>query len=84
MLTVSVNDREKSHSFVKDKQIGYHMTFQSSTFTKNLLYGVNHLTSFKNRKKYKNNLEKLDLLNGVNNVVKKINSEYELIKDSLN
>jgi len=84
MLTVSVNDREKSHSFVKDKQIGYHMTFQSSTFTKNLLCGVNHLTSFKNRKKYKNNLEKLDLLNGVNNVVKKINSEYELIKDSLN
>jgi spore coat polysaccharide biosynthesis predicted glycosyltransferase SpsG/CMP-N-acetylneuraminic acid synthetase len=84
ILTVSVNDREKSHSFVKDKQIGYHMTFQSSTFAKNLLYGVNHLTSFKNRKKYKSNLEKLDLLNGVTNVVKTINSEYELIKDSLN
>ena len=84
ILTISANNREKSHSFVKDKQIGYHMTFQSSTFAKNLLYGINHLISFKNRKKYKNNLEKLDLLNGVNNVVKKINSEYELIKDSLN
>jgi spore coat polysaccharide biosynthesis predicted glycosyltransferase SpsG/CMP-N-acetylneuraminic acid synthetase len=84
ILTISVNDREKSHSFVKDEQIGYHMTFEPSSFTKNLSYGIDHLTYYKNRKKYKNNLEKLDLLNGVNNVVKKINSEYELIKNSLN
>ena len=76
VLSVSVNEREKSHSFVKDNNIGTHMVFSKNTFSKNLSVNIQHMLKSENRKKYKKNLKKLELLNGVERVIKIINDEY--------
>jgi len=76
VLSVSVNEREKSHSFVKDNNIGTHMVFSKNTFSKNLSVNIQHMLKSENRKKYKSNLKKLELLNGVERVIKIINDEY--------
>ena len=76
VLSVAVNDREKSHSFVNDHKIGKHMIFNKSTFSKNLSKNIQHMLLNTNRRKYKSNLKKLELLNGVERVIEIINNEF--------
>ena len=40
------------------------------------------MLNFNNRKIYKKNLVKIDLLNGINIVVQKINHEYDVLNKS--
>ncbi|MAS77072.1 MAG: hypothetical protein CMG15_00320 [Candidatus Marinimicrobia bacterium] len=76
VLSVAVNDREKSHSFVNDHKIGKHMIFNKFTFSKNLSKNIQHMLLNTNRRKYKSNLKKLELLNGVERVIEIINNEF--------
>ena len=41
------------------------------------------MLNFNNRKIYKKNLVKIDLLNGINIVVQKINHEYDVLSKSV-
>ena len=76
VLSVAVNDREKSHSFVKEHNIGKHMIFDKTNFTKNMSKNIQHMLKSENRKKYKTNLQKLELLDGVEKVTQIINHYY--------
>ena len=55
VLSVAVNEREKSHSFVKEHNIGKHMVFDKTNFSKNLSKNIQHMLKSENRKKYKTN-----------------------------
>ena len=76
VLSVAVNEREKSHSFVKDYNIGKHIIFNKNTFSKNISSDIQYMLKSENRKKYKSNLKKLELLNGVERVIQIIDDEY--------
>ena len=77
LISVSVNSREKSHSFVMDEKIGFHFNYEDSSFEKLIIQGINKMLLYRNRKLFKNRLEKLDLLQGIDNVVSIINSKYD-------
>tara|TARA_B100001540_G_scaffold308603_1_gene323534 strand:+ start:3896 stop:5545 length:1650 start_codon:yes stop_codon:yes gene_type:complete len=77
VLSVAVNEREKSHSFVKDSNIGRHMIFKKKTFSKELTSNIEYMLHPVNRKNFKSNLKKLKLLNGVDKVIQIINDEYD-------
>ena len=77
LISISVNSREKSHSFVKDEKIGFHFNYEDSSFEKLIIQGINKMLLYRNRKLFKNRLEKLDLLQGIDNVVSIINSKYD-------
>ena len=78
ILSVAVNDREKSHTFVRDEKIGKHINYNSVSFTKELACNIEYLLEYKNRKKLKSKLKKLELLYGVEKVIHIINKEFEL------
>ena len=77
VLSVAVNDREKSHSFVKTSNIGRHMIYDKDSFSRIMSSNIRHMLKLENRKKYKSNLKKLQLLNGVDRVIQIINKEYD-------
>ena len=78
ILSVAVNDREKSHTFVRDETIGKHINYNPTSFTKELSCNIEHLLEYQNRKKFKSKLKKLELLYGVEKVIDIINNEFEL------
>ena len=78
ILSVAVNDREKSHTFVRDENVGKHIDYNSSLFTKELASGIECLLEYKNRKKFKSKLKKLELLCGVDRVINIIDNEFKL------
>ena len=78
ILSVAVNDREKSHTFVRDEKIGKHINYNPASFTKELSCNIEHLLEYKNRKNFKSKLKKLELLYGVEKVIDIINNEFEL------
>ena len=77
VLSVAVNERETSHSFVKDNTIGKHLIYDKNSFSKIIFSNIQHMLKVENRKKYKSNLKKLQLLNGVDRVIQIINKEYD-------
>ena len=78
ILSVAVNDREKSHTFVRDENVGRHIDYNSLLFTKELASSIEYLLEYKNRKKFKSKLKKLELLCGVDRVVNIIDNEFKL------
>ena len=76
VLSIAVNDREKSHSFVEKTKIGKHMIYDPNSFSDELSTNIQHMLKFENRQKYKTNLKKFELLDGVERVIKIINDEY--------
>jgi spore coat polysaccharide biosynthesis predicted glycosyltransferase SpsG len=78
ILSVAVNDREKSHTFVRDEKIGKHINYNPKSFTKELSCDIEYLLEYKNRKKFKSKLKKLQLLYGVEKVIDIINNEFKL------
>ena len=78
ILSVAVNDREKSHTFVRDEKIGKHINYNPKSFTKELSCDIEYLLEYKNRKKFKSKLKKLQLLYGVDKVIDIINNEFKL------
>ena len=78
ILSVAVNDREKSHTFVRDEKIGKHINYNPTSFTKELSCNIENLLEYKNRKIFKSRLKKLELLYGVEKVIDVINKEFKL------
>jgi spore coat polysaccharide biosynthesis predicted glycosyltransferase SpsG len=84
ILAISVNSREQNHNFVKEQNIGIKIDYEKLSYEKSLKNSLEKMLNFNNRKNYKKNLTKIDLLNGINIVVDKINYEYNLLNKSIN
>ena len=82
ILAVSVNTREQNHNFVKEQNTGIKIDYKKSSYEKLLKKSFEKMLNFNNRKIYKKNLVKIDLLNGINIVVQKINHEYDVLNKS--
>ena len=80
ILAISVNTREQNHNFVKKQNVGIIIDYEKLSYEKSLKSSLEKMFNFNNRKNYKKNLTKLDLLNGINIVVDKINHDYDLLK----
>ena len=79
ILAVSVNVREQDHNFVKEQNVGIKIDYQKISYEKSFNNSLTKMLDFNNRKHFKKNLSKIDLLNGINVVVQKINQEYNLM-----
>jgi len=77
MITISSNSREDKHIFSRHSGGGIHLGHYSKLTEKKIKNAINKMTDYKKSQKYVKNLEKFDLLNGVNEAVRLINSEYE-------
>ena len=77
LLAVAVNSREQNHNFIKEQNVGMKINYNNSTYIKLLKNSLDKMLNYNNRKQYKKNLRKIDLLNGINAVVQKINQEYD-------
>ncbi|RZD44617.1 MAG: hypothetical protein CXT78_06290 [Thaumarchaeota archaeon] len=77
IITIPVNNREKTHSFVKYADVGFQIDHDSKNFETQFLDSFNKICSYKIRKKYKTQLKNLDLLEGINLVYNIINNKYE-------
>jgi len=80
ILAISVNSREQNHNFVKEQNVGIKIDYEESSYEKSLKNSFEKMLNYNNRKNYKKNLTKIDLLNGINIVVDKINHDYNLLK----
>lgn len=65
IISIAVNQREKNHSFVRNANIGISLTLESIKDKKMLTESINKMMSTLDRKKYFENLKKIDLLKGV-------------------
>ena len=79
ILAISVNSREQNHNFVEEQNVGIKIDYEKSSYEKSLKNSFEKMLNYNNRKNYKKNLTKIDLLNGINIVVDKINHEYNLL-----
>ena len=77
IITIPVNNREKTHSFVKYANVGFQIDPDSKFFETQFLDSFNKMCSYKIRKKYKMQLKNLNLLEGINLVYYIINNKYE-------
>ena len=76
MIAIAVNARERKHSFVRYAKGGFHIDVNSNLEQK-LPTCIEKMLNFQNRKRFTKNLDKIDLLNGINRVTKLINSTFE-------
>lgn len=76
MIVIAVNPRERQHSFIKYCKAGLSLDFSSTQQNKLLIKYINKMLNFETRKYFTNNLEKTDLLNGVNKVIQIINEKF--------
>ena len=80
LIGVSVKSIEQNHSFIEDAKVGFHVNFYKKIDEKLMLKRINQMMSFKTRQKFIQNLEKINLLDGINRVIDKIMHEYEIKK----
>ena len=78
MIVIPVNKRETKHTFVQKNNVGYIVQLENKSKTHNFLNSFNSMLEYENREKFHNNLKQLNLLNGVDRVVQKINSSFEI------
>lgn len=84
IITIPVNKREKTHSFVKHAGVGFQIDPDSQIFESQFLNSFNKLCSYNTRKKFKLQLKNLDLLEGINLVHNIINTKYDEFKKEEN
>ena len=84
VLAISVNSREQNHNFVEEQNVGIKIDYEKSSYEKLLGNSIEKMLNYNNRKKYKKNLNKINLLNGINIVVNKINHEYDSLNKTVN
>jgi len=77
MISIAVNSRERTHSFVKNSKSGLHLNVTSNIDKKILLNYINQMQEINTRKKFIKNMKKMNILNGIIRVVKIINEKYE-------
>jgi len=80
IISLSVNKREKQHNFVKRSCVGYNIDFSRKNSESVLKRNIEKMMMISTRRKFMKNLDKEDLLKGINRVTEKILSEYDKIK----
>ena len=80
MISLSVNSRERQHSFVNETKTGYQINMLKTSIEKELVDVINNMKKFEKRKIFLDNLEKIDLKNGIERVVHMINYSYNAKK----
>lgn len=76
IIAISVNEREKMHSFVNEVNVGFSIKLDSKLDEKQLERTIIKMMKFSNRKKLDSNLKKINLFRGVdriNELIKKSN-----------
>ena len=74
MIVIPVNEREKRHTFVQKSNVGYMIQLHNVSETHDFLKVFNKMLQYNIRKKFQNNLKRINLLYGVDRVVQKINT----------
>ena len=74
MISISVNDRERAHSFVKEVNVGYSIKLDSKSDEKELEEKIIKMLEISNRKKFYHNLKKINLFRGVDRINRLIKS----------
>ena len=74
MIVIPVNEREKRHTFVQKSNVGYMIQLHNESKTHDFLKVFNKILQYSIRKKFQNNLKRVNLLYGVDRVVQKINT----------
>lgn len=77
MISIAVNDRERTHSFVKYSKSGLHLNVPSNLDGGILLNRITQMMDLTTRKKFVESMEKTDILNGIDRVIRIINKKYE-------
>jgi len=77
MITISVTPREEFHPFSKETGGGIHLGYHKKLSKIELSNSIMKMMNYNTRKKYFENLRKLDLLTNINTVIDIINSEYD-------
>ncbi len=80
MISLSVNSREKQHNFVNEAKTGYQINIKDKSMEKELINCINNMKKFEKRRIFLDNLEKIDLKNGIERVVHMINYAYNAKK----
>ena len=80
MISLSVNSRERQHNFVNETKTGYQINIIKSSIEKELINSISNMKKFEKRKLFLDNLEKIDLKNGIVRVVNMINYAYNAKK----
>jgi len=68
VISIAVNQRERNHSFVKNKNVGLSITLETKKDLNMLSKSIKKMMKFQNRKMYFNNLRKINLLKGIETV----------------
>ena len=77
LIGVSVKAIEQNHSFIEDNNVGFHVNFYKKIDEKFMMKMIERMMDYKTRKKFILNLEKINLLDGIDRVLNKISLEYE-------
>ena len=80
IISLSVNSREKQHNFVNETKTGYQINMLKISAEKELINAISNMEKFEKRKIFLENLEKIDLKNGIERVVHMINYGYNTKK----
>jgi spore coat polysaccharide biosynthesis predicted glycosyltransferase SpsG/CMP-N-acetylneuraminic acid synthetase len=80
MISLSVNSREKQHNFVNEAKTGYQINMKDKSMEKELINCINNMKKIEKRRIFLDNLEKIDLKNGIERVVHIINYAYNAKK----
>ncbi len=78
LISLSVNEREQQHNFVRKFNVGYHIDYAKNIENK-LKSSIKNMIDLSVRKKKIKNLEKVELKKGIMTVTTKIMSEYESV-----
>ena len=80
IISLSVNQREKQHNFVKESCVGFNIDFSKNSSGVILKRNIDKMMDISARKKFTKNLHKEDLLKGIDRVTSKILLEYNKTK----
>jgi len=78
LISLSVNEREQQHNFVRKFNVGYHIDY-AKNIENELKSSIKNMIDLSVRKKKIKNLEKVELKKGIITVTTKIMSEYESV-----
>ncbi len=80
-ITISANSREEKHMFSRYSRGGIHLGLHSKLSDKKIVWAINKMKNKLMRKKLNYQLKNFDLLSGVYEVVKIINTGYNKYKN---
>jgi spore coat polysaccharide biosynthesis predicted glycosyltransferase SpsG len=68
MIAIAVNERERLHSFVRYSKCGFHIDMHSKQDYSLIIKKIDNMMNYETRNNLMKNLNKIDLLNGVERV----------------